>query len=253
MYNKLAEKLQFIIEPVAIYFTNERPKEALQSKEGVRVCVASMLLAAARGKTIVFDEKTYGCPGGGVGLCFGDAFIKNNHPTEKLLSTGDEKIAAMGGRLGKIMERGERFYASPELVKKWKSELPYTETSKKYVVFKPLREIDETDPPDLIEIFANPDQISVLVIMSGFYRGTALNVLAPFSAACQSILLAYQEMRKEFPKAIMGLFDISVRNMFPKELLSFTVPYRMYEELEHSVDESCLTTEAWEQIDGRFK
>ncbi len=252
MYSKLAQKLQFTLEPVAVYFTDDKPENALQFEEGKRGCAVSMLVAAAKGKTVVFDENTYGCPGGGVGLCFGDAFTKRNHPTECLLSTGDEALAALGKTHPISLGRGERFYASPELAGRWKSSFPYTETCEKYVVFRPLSQVDEAEPPALICMFANPDQLSALVIMSGFHRGEALNAIAPFSAACQSIALSYQEIGKQYPKAIIGFFDIAQRHRIPKELLSYTVPYSMFKEFEESVDESCLTTKAWDRIDGRF-
>lgn len=252
MKSELVNKLRLSCDPVAVFFTDDKPENALEFKSGVRGCVASMLYTcASKGKTTVFDENTYGCPGGGVGLCFGNAFEKNNHPTEYLLSGGDEALAADGKTLDRSLGRGERFFESPELVAKWKANVPYTETGKKYVVFRPLSDVREDERPDLIFMYANPDQISALVIMSGAGRGKALNVLAPFAAACQSIVLAYQEIGKEQPNAIMGYFDISQRDRIPKELLSFTVTYDMFCELERGVPTSCLTTEAWEKIEGR--
>jgi uncharacterized protein (DUF169 family) len=206
-----------------------------------------LVASASQGKTAVFDEKTYGCQGGGVGLCFGNKFAGyiNN-----LLSTGGRAFVEQG-TIPKNMERGERFFVSPEVVEKWKDAMPYAKTSKKYVVFKPLNKVDESLPPDLICIFANPDQLSALVIMSGFYNGNVLNVVAPFGAACHSVLFAYQEMLKESPKAILGFFDISQRHRIPKDMLTFTLPYKMFMDMEGSIAESCLTTHAWEQIKDR--
>ncbi len=232
MQSKLAEKLTFALEPVAISFTDEKPEGALRFEEGRRGCVAAMLVAAAKGKTAAFDDKTYGCSGGGVGLCFGDTFTKDNSPIECLLSTGDEALAARGKTSAKSFGRGERFFASPELAEKWKSAFPYTLTTKKYVVFRPLSAADEATPPDLILIFANPDQLSAIVIMSGFNRGEGMNALAPFGAACHSIVFAFHESFREKPKGIIGFFDISQRHAISKELLSYTVPYRMYKEIE---------------------
>ena len=110
-----------------------------------------------------------------MGFCFGNAFQKKGHPTEALLSRGDEVLRQQGRDIGRSLGKGERFFAMPELI-----------------IF-----------------FANPDQLSVLVILAGYYRGRALNVTAPFASACQSILLAYQEREQEFPNAVMGYFDIS--------------------------------------------
>jgi hypothetical protein len=186
-----------------------------------------------------------------VGLCFGNTFIERNHPTEYLLSTGNEALASHGKTIERSLGRGERFFASPELAKKWKEAMPFTRMSKKYVVFMPLHEVDTSNPPNLLCIFANPDQISVLVTMSGFNNGLVQNVLAPFGAACHSILFAYQEMDKENPKAILGFFDIAQRYQIPKDLLSLTLPYTMFQEIEESLPESCLTTHAWERIEGR--
>ena len=253
MNSKLSEELKLKFEPVAIIFTDERPSNALQFKEGKRGCVASMLVTvASQGKIAVFDEKTYGCPGGGVGLCFGDTFTESNHPTQYLLSTGGKMFTdAKGKDMPKGLERGERYFASPEVALKWKNSMPYTKTPKKYVVFKPLSKIDETCLPELICIFANPEQISALVIMAGFNNGEILNVLAPMGAACQSILFSYQESKKEQPKAILGLFDIAQRHRVPKDMLTLTLAYNMFLEIEKDVSESCLTTHSWERIKGR--
>jgi len=251
MNSKLAEKLKFSLEPVAVYFTDLKPEEALQFEEGKRGCVAAMLITSAKGKTVVFDKNTYGCPGGGVGLCFGDVFTKENTPIECRLSTGDEALATTGKAIAVSLGKGERFFASPELAGKWRASFPYVEMPNKYVVFKPLSITDETNPPDLVHIFANPDQLSALVIMSGYSRGEWLNAIAPFGAACQSIVFAYHEMKKEYPYGIIGLFDVSQRYRIPKELLSYTVPFSMYLEFDESVNKSLLVTEAWERIEGR--
>ncbi|MDD4089269.1 MAG: DUF169 domain-containing protein, partial [Tissierellia bacterium] len=186
MKSILIEKMNFKLKPVAIFFTDEKPEKVFQPKPGQRVCAASLLVAAATKEVIsAFDEDTYGCAGGGVGLCFGNAFKKNGHPTEALLSRGDEVLQAKGVTLPISFGVGERFFDSPELVRKWADNVPYTETKQRYVIFKPYHLVEEFETPDLVLLFANPDQISALVIMSGYYRGKALNVVAPFASACQ--------------------------------------------------------------------
>ena len=120
------------------------------------------------------------------------------------------------------------------------------------MVFQPFSETKPDENPSLVCIFANPDQLSCLVIMAGFHQGGIPSVAAPFGAACQSIAFAYQESRKENPQAIIGFFDISQRTYLAKELLSFTVPFAMYQEMENNVSESCLTTDAWEKLTSRL-
>ena len=253
MKSILCERLNFKLPPVGIYFTDEKPEGAFQAKKGMRVCAASMLVAAAQKNTVsVFDEETYGCAGGGVGLCFGNAFQKKGHPTDALLSRGNEVFTQRGELPPHDLGKGERFFATAELVRKWANSVPYTETAQKYVVFQPFLQATENNPPDLVHFFANPDQLSVLVISAGYYRGTALNVIAPFASACQSILLAYQEIGKEMPRAILGYFDISQRASLPKELLSMVVPYELYLEMERGAADGCMQTPAWEKICRRW-
>ena len=253
MKSILCEKLNFKLNPVAIFFTDRKPEKTFQAQKGVRVCATSMLVAAATKDVVsTFDEDTYGCPGGGVGLCFGNAFQKKGHPIDALLSKGDEVLQQQGKVTGRSFGIGERFYDTAELAQKWADAVPYTETPQKYVVFKPLHLVEEDETPDLVFLFANPDQLSVLVILCGYYRGTALNVVAPFASACQSILLAYQEIGKETPNAIMGYFDISQRCNVPKEILSLTVPYRMFLDLERAAVDGCMETPAWLKIKDRY-
>lgn len=254
MKSVLCERLNFKLNPVAVFFTDEKPSGAFEAKEGQRICAASMLIAAAKNSQVAaFSEKTYGCPGGGAGLCFGNAFKAAKFPIDALLSNGDEVLAARGEEFGRKLGKGERFFASAPLAREWAGELPYTKTTQKYVVFKPLLLADENEKPDLVCFFANPDQLSILVIAAGYWRGKSLNVVAPFVSACQSILLAYQEIKKEMPKAIMGYFDISQRANIPKEILSLTVPFSLYEDMERSAKIGAMETASWERIKDRWQ
>ena len=246
---KIATELHMKMEPVAIQFTDTRPEKALQFKEGSWGCVGAMLVAAGKGKTAVFDEKSYGCRGGGVGLGFGDTF--QEHPIECLLSTGDEAVAQRGIEGDFSFGKGERFFATPELAERWKKSLPYGDVHG-YIVFCPLHEATYLKKDDLICFFVNPDQISALITLVGFQRGTGINVIAPFGAACQSILYAYQEAKKDEPQAVLGFFDISQRPRFEKDLLSFTVPFSLFQEMEESVSESLFCTEAWGKVATRL-
>ena len=79
MKSILCKKLDLKLNPVAIFFTDKKTEKTIQAPKGARVCAASMLVAAATKDVIsTFDEETYGCAGGGVGLCFGNAFKKKD-------------------------------------------------------------------------------------------------------------------------------------------------------------------------------
>jgi hypothetical protein len=60
------------------------------------------------------------------------------------------------------------------------------------------------------------------------------------------------EVVGEAPSAVIGLFDISQRGKVDRELLSYTMPYRMFLEMESSVEESFLRTAAWRKLRERW-
>ncbi|MBN2528554.1 MAG: DUF169 domain-containing protein [Deltaproteobacteria bacterium] len=248
MHSQIAETLKLNLCPVAILLTDAKPEKAIQFKEGRRGCVAATLLAAANGKTGVFNRKTTGCPGGGTGLGFGNSF--KGFPIDQLLSTGGKAVMPSGNIFD--MGEGERFFQSPQLASRWANELPYRDVPTEFVVCKPLEKVTQTEQISLVLMFVNPDQLSALVTLAGFRRGTSGATVSPFGAACQSILFAFAESESDQPRGVIGFFDISQRKKISKELLSFTMPYQLYLEMETSVDESFLNTPMWQQLCERW-
>lgn len=251
MNSQLVNALKFKMQPVAVILTNDKPADGLHFKEGsMGGCVAAMLVAASsKSRTAFFDRKTFGCPGGGTGLGFGDRY--GSFPIDCLLSTGDKKMATQMGRAGSQMAEGERFYKNPELARKWVASLPFTDVPTDYVVFKSWEQVTEQDDPELIVFFANADQLSALVVMADYNRGNNQSITAPFGAACQSILFGYAEAKKKNPQGVIGFFDISQRRILDPCTLTFTVPYKMFQEMEASVEGSFLDMPAWQKLQER--
>lgn len=251
MESELVSALRFKMQPVAVILTDDKPADGMHFKEGSsRGCVASLLTAASKKNRLAFfDRKSFGCPGGGTGLGFGDRY--QEFPIDCLLSTGIRELPAEMGRASSAMAEGERFYRNPEQARKWVESLPITDVPTAYVVFKPWELVTEQDQPELVIFFANGDQLSALVVMADFNRGTNQSVAAPFGAACQSILFGYAEAKKENPGAIIGFFDISQRKAVDRETLTFTVPYRLFQEMEANVENSFLNTHAWHKLQER--
>ena len=251
MDSQLVNALKLKLQPVAIMLTNDKPADGLHFKEGSQGgCVAAMLMAASKKSRIAFfDRKTFGCPGGGTGLGFGDQY--GRFPIDCLLSTGNIEVAAQMGRAGSAMAEGERFYKNPELARKWVDSLPFTDVSTEYVVFKPWEQVTEQDKPELIVFFANGDQLSALVIMADYHRGTNKSIAAPFGAACQSILFGFAEANEKNPRGVIGFFDISQRLVVDRETLTFTVPFSLFRDMENNVEGSFLETPAWKKLKDR--
>ncbi|MCB6203789.1 DUF169 domain-containing protein [Extibacter muris] len=251
MYTKLTEMLHLQFEPIGIFFGNTTAKCDLDAAADKRNCVVPLLMASAKGKVISMDEESCNCPGGATGCCFGDGFSRLNPNIHIMLSQGAGENAPEGTPI--MLKEGERFFCNEDIAMKWRKNMPFSDKAYPRIVFAPLSRWDEIGKPDLVFLLANPDQISALVTMLGFHNGKSLNTLAPYGAACHSILYAAEQMEKEEPYAIMGLFDISQRNAALENCLSLTMPYQLWEPLSVDLDKSCLTSHSWRKIEARLK
>ncbi|SYZ71990.1 conserved hypothetical protein [Candidatus Zixiibacteriota bacterium] len=237
--------LKLKYSPIAIIFSNEKPAKALEFKEGKWGCVIAMSTAAIKGRIAVLSRETCGCLGGKVGLCFGNAYVDFPGGIDYFLSTGR----------GEEFREGEAYIKTPELARQKVDSMPITEIPFDYVIFKPLAEVaPEKEEVQLVCFYANPDQISALAVLVNYRRPGLNNVATPFGAGCHSIcMLPYHEARQENPRAVLGMFDISARPRVPAEILSFTVPFKMFQEMEEDIPGSFLEKEAWKIVRARIK
>jgi uncharacterized protein (DUF169 family) len=257
MDSKITKAVKFRYSPVAILFTNQKQENAVQFTEGRRGCVIAMLIAAAKGRTAVFDRKTFGCMGGGTGLGFGNTYTGFPGGIEYFLSTGNKAFceSAQGKCIAENwpqLSHGEAYKKTPELAKSFIDGLPYYEVPTEFIVFKPLEMLAAEARPELVVFLATPDQIAALVVLANYGRAGNDNVMVPWGAGCHSIgIIPLKEGKSDTPKGVIGLMDISARKYVEKDLLSFSVPYKMYLEMENNADESFLSREEWLKIRER--
>ena len=268
MESKIAKALKLKYEPVAVILTDEKPEGAKQFKEKGFGCVMFMLAAAARGKTAVFDRKTFGCPGGGTGLGFGNQY--KNFPGGEdyfcyFLSVGNEqweqgkqmaeKIKSfVRGSLYDDFLHGEKYLKTPEHVRRFLELLPMTDVPAEFIVFKPLKDVDpEKERPEVVVFLADIDQFSALVVLANFDGPDNQRVIMPQAAGCMSIAIyPFQEARSKNPRAVAGLVDISARvaikRQLKDDLMTFAVPMKMFEHMEENVRESFLERNTWKEL-----
>ncbi len=243
MQSQIAQRLKLRYVPVAILFTNEKPQGALEFAEGRWGCVAALMTAAAKGRQAVFSRSTFGCLGGGVGLGLGNMYPQFPGGFEYFLSTGKEGF-----------REGEAYKKTPELASTFVDALPITDIPEQYVVFKPLADVDSSkEEPRVVVFYANPDQLSALVVLANYGRTGNDNVVIPFGAGCQSVcLIPWGEAAQERPRAVVGMTDISARPVIDADLLSFSVPFGMFKEMEDNVPGSFLDKHDWHKVAERI-
>ena len=268
MESQIARKIALKHEPVAIILTDARPDKAKQFKEGKWGCVMFMLAAAVKGETAVFNRKTAGCQGGGTGLGFGNQYKSfpggeacfcyflsdGNEQWETGRQVAEQVKSFMRDEAYDNFIHGERYIKSPKLVEKFIENLPITDIAFEYVVFKPLKEVAlETETPEVVVFLGDMDQIAALTILVNYPRETQDNVIFPYTAGCMSIgIYPFREARMEFPRAVLGLNDISARlylkRLLREDVMSFAVPWRLYNEMEKNISGSFLDRHTWKDL-----
>lgn len=235
--SKIAKAIKLANYPIAVIKSDTKPQNALLFKPDRWGCVISMLVACSKGETIAFDIDTTTCNGGKVGLGFKSfelGFI------EYFLSIGTAKFA------------GEHYRQTPDIAKQFVQNLPKIEPMT-YLLFKPLPEVSPEEKPALIIFLVNADQLSALVTLANYDRTTTDNVAVEAASGCaQAILYGLKETSSDEQKCFIGLTDLSARKFIDKNLLSFSIPYQRFLELEAKVDESFLTKETWLNLSKRI-
>lgn len=267
MESPLAAALKLKHPPVAILWSDEKPAGAQQFQPGKWGCVMAAFGATVeRGRVMAFDRQTYGCWGGGVGLGFGNAYETFPGGVEcfcRFLSSGnvqDPKGKAVADACkswmhGSFLEdflHGEGYRKTPERVDSFIKNMPLTDVPTKYVLFKRLADLSADEKPIVVVLLANPDQLSALIVLANYDREDGENAIIPYAAGCQTIgIYGYREAASEKPRAVVGLNDLSARKYLRKlgkDLMTFAVPYAMFQEMEGNVEGSFLEKEVWKQL-----
>jgi uncharacterized protein (DUF169 family) len=272
MKSIIAGKLKPDYEPVAILWSNTKPEGALQIKPHAQTCIMPFFAqVVTKGKTVVFDRETCGCPGARAGLGFGNGYY------DAFGGAGIEFMAAFfvkGAQSSRnpdaycatvhhIPERerakfihGERLHRTTEKAKRFMTEdLPITDIAEKYVIFEPLSRVKPGERPVVVIFVANPLQITGLVTLVGAIRDGTDPVRVPPMAACQQIgAFVYDEAKSEHPRAVLGYTDLAARvnvgRTLPGNIFTFAVPFSLFEEMEEEATDGVFDGPIWKGLGG---
>jgi hypothetical protein len=269
MESKIAKGIALTNHPVALIWADAAPAGAISFKPGRWACVMGLFAAAAaKARVGAFDRQTWGCWGGGTGLGFGNCYEAFPGGVEcfcGFLGDGNEKTEN-GRKVGEMVAQsgnrkmtddfllGERYQKDAATTQRWLKKFPFRDIPAKWVVIKPLEQVDPAnDDVKSVTFFVDPDRLSALVILANYASPETENVTLPWGAGCHSIgVFTYREMEREWPRAVVGLTDISARNtvrpMLGKNVLSFTAPWSVFQRMEDNVEGSFLQRESWHEV-----
>lgn len=266
MKSNIAEALSLRYPPLAFFFVEELPPDADEKRT---VCSMMLVAGAAQGKTVVLTRKNCSCHGAVSGFALEptnpDSFPGGAECHFRFLSSGNKDWEQGRAVLQKLKEggapkimieefsEGEGFLKTPEHAKYWTYHLPQIVHENRCLVIKPLGNLKPGETPKTVSFLVNPNQLSALTILANYSRFGTDHVRIPFGAGCTCFgLYPFDEAEKENPRAVVGLTDMSARfyinRILGDDILSFTVPFKMFEEMESNVHESFLTRYTWKMV-----
>ena len=273
MESVFIDKLRLDYEPIGVIFANEKPEDSLtiESTWADFQCVISAIPeVVVNKKTFVFSKETCGCLSAEAGFGFGNPYNKfpgGEKAWHYFLSEGNENweqgqelITEMGligdDGFSRRFRDGVGFIKTAEHASKFVDNLPIQNNNFKYLIFKPFSEINTSkEELGLIIFIADIDQLTGLSNLVNYDRFDNDGVIMPRCTACQSIgIYPMREMQSETPRGVVGLIDATPRvffkRFFKKDYLFFTVPYKLYENMEKHIDvkNNFLDGETWQNL-----
>ena len=226
--------------PITFFYTNGEGHARLVDPGSVPGCVVGLLSEVRNGRPLCFNVDSIGCPGGKRYLGFAEGIMPD---FEYFLSYG------IPGKL-----TGERYCKSPELVKEIMKRLPAFKAPGRFIVFKRWDKLEESDDPEVVIFFAEPDVLSGLFTLARFDETEQNAVFTPFGSGCSTIVqYPYLERDAARPRGVIGMFDISARPFVPNNVLTFSVPMNKFVRMIANMEESFLITDSWFRIQKRIK
>jgi uncharacterized protein (DUF169 family) len=227
--------------PFTFYYTDEEGHAEAVKPGSVPRCIIGALVKVRSGQSLAFDVDSVGCSGGKRYLGFAENLMPD---FEYFLSCG------IPGKM-----EGERYKKSPEMVKEYmKKHAPVMKAPGRYIIFKRWDKLDETDRPEVVIFFAEPDVLSGLFTLASFDETEQNMVITPFGSGCASIVqYPYMETKSRSPKAVIGMFDVSARPFVPQNVLTFSAPLAKFSRMVDNMAESFLITPSWAKVQKRIK
>ena len=225
--------------PIVFFYSDTLQNAEHVEKPSGHQCLIGELAKVRNGTSLAFDAESVTCGGGKRYLGFSSTLRPR---FEYFLSHG------IPGEM-----EGERYIQTPEQVKELLAGMKQVPAGYRYIIFRRWDRIEEADDPQAVVFFATPDVLSGLFTLVNFDHTHGNGVVAPFGAGCASIVYhPLLENRKDDPKAVIGMFDVSARPWVPAEVLTLAIPMKRFVNIVSYMEESFLITDSWKKVMKRI-
>jgi len=251
------EALGYDGEPYGMFYTDEEPTDGFAPKPGPPVsyeleqqggvdwqavwgsfsCVMGQIwLARRKNATAYFEAKRYGCLGGSFYLGF--------HQPQLDFITRYVSSGIPGTQV-----HGERYLSSPEVTRRFFTDIAPRPAPARFCVFKPVSRFAEGEKPETVTFFGRGEMLSGLGFLASFVTDDFEAVMAPFGAGCSYMTTwPFHYLKQGRLKAVLGGLDPSERKFLKTDEMTFTAPFEMYERFLDKWPASYLTTDTWQGI-----
>ncbi|MFZ5981604.1 MAG: DUF169 domain-containing protein [Candidatus Zixiibacteriota bacterium] len=202
-------------------------------------CFICQLGQVRRGNSVAFNNESIGCGGAKRSLGFDPGATPH---IELFLSCG------LKGHV-----EGIRYKKTPKLVEQIMAAQPPFKAPGRYIMIKRWDRLRTADAPLAVIFYAKPEILAGLYGLAGFDEADPNAVICPSGAGCATIVYhPYHEGKRERPRAVLGMFDVSARPCTPKDTLTFAVPFAKFVRMIDNMTESFLITEQWDKVRERL-
>jgi uncharacterized protein (DUF169 family) len=224
--------------PIVFFYSEGTAGTEKNEKPKGRSCLICELAKVRKGKSLAYDGDNLACMGARRYLGFSNTMRPG---FEYFLSCGNETT------------EGERYIRTPEMVKVFMENQQDLAKKGQHIIFKKWDCLEEQDQPDVVIFFATPDVLSGLFTWANFDQTDPTTTFTPFGAGCGTIVhYPYLEIKREIPRAVIGMFDPSARPCVPENMLTFAVPMVRFERMIGYMEETFFITPTWETVRKRI-
>lgn len=267
MQSAIVHHLRPEFEPVALLWSNDCPEGAVRFRPGRFGCVLFLFgMASKQGKVTAADRESLACEGGRAGLDLGVDFdITLGLETYGALFSKGTQAAPDAEAYARVLEQvperfrdlfefGERHHCSFERAMDWlQNGLPHYDIPFRYVLFKPLSQVEDGDKVRTVIFPVTPVELAGLLTLTGSVIPGTDPVQVPQGADCNHIgSFPYAQGEAEQPRAVLGMTGVDGREAmhtyFRDDVLTLALPWKLFRQMEQEAEDSVLQTPSWKKL-----